>query len=66
MIFLSKCLRKIVRFAHVYYTTTSIIHYLSSKVYHNSLKNADISPVFQKEEIFLKNNIRPVSILSSI
>ena len=42
-------------FAHIYYTTTSID-------FPNSLKKADITPVFKKYGIFLKNNYRPVSI----
>ena len=38
---------------------------LFSKVLPNSLKKADIIPVFKKDEKFLKNNYRPVSILPS-
>ena len=37
---------------------------LFSKIFPNSLK-ADITHVFRKEETFLKNNYKPVSILSS-
>ena len=39
---------------------------LFSKVFPNSLKKADIKPIFKKDEKFLKNNCRPVSILLSV
>ena len=35
---------------------------LFSKAFSNSLKKADTTPVFKKDEKFLKNNYRPVSI----
>ena len=38
---------------------------LFSKVFPSSLKKADITPVYKKDEKFLKNNDRPVSILPS-
>ena len=37
-----------------------------SKVFPISLKKADITPVYKKDEKFLKNNYRPVSILPSV
>ena len=39
---------------------------LFSKVFPSSLKKADITPVYKKDEKFLKNNYRPVSILPSV
>ena len=39
---------------------------LFSKIFPNSLKKVDITPAFKKNEKFLKNNYRPVSILPSI
>ena len=39
---------------------------LFSKVFPNSLKKADITPIFTKGKTFLKNNDRPVSILPSV
>ena len=61
------------KFSHTYTTyiqytyTTIYIHNfnnsLFSKVSPNSLKKADITPIFKKDEKFLKNNYRPVSIL---
>ena len=39
---------------------------LFNEVFPNSLKKADITPVFKKEEKFLKNNYRPVSILPNV
>ena len=50
------------RFSHTYYVTASIIN----KVFPSSLKKADITPVYKKDEKFLKNNYRPVSILPSV
>ena len=38
---------------------------LFSKVFPSSLKKADITPVFKKDEKILKNNYRPVTILPS-
>ena len=39
---------------------------LVSKVFPSSLKKADITPAYKEDEKFLKNNYRPVSILSSV
>ena len=39
---------------------------LFSKVFPNSLKKADITPVLKKDENVLKNNYRSVSILPSV
>ena len=39
---------------------------LFSKVFPNSLKKADITPIFKKDEKFWQNNYRPVSILPSV
>ena len=39
---------------------------LFNKVFPSSLKKADITPVYKKDEKFLKNNYRPVSILPSV
>ena len=39
---------------------------LFSEVFPSSLKKADVTPVFKKDETFLKSNYRPVSILPSI
>ena len=39
---------------------------LFSKVFTSSLKKADITPVYKKDERFLKNNYTPVSILPSV
>ena len=39
---------------------------LFSKVFPSSLKKADIAPIYKKDETFLKNNYRPVSILPSV
>ena len=39
---------------------------LFSKVFRSSLKKVDITPVCKNDEKFLKNNYRPVSILSSV
>ena len=49
------------RFAYIYYYP-NFNNFLVSKVFPISLKEADISPVFKKDEKFLKNNYRPVSI----
>ena len=37
-----------------------------SKVFPSSLMKADLKPVYKKDEKFLKNNYRPVSILPSV
>ena len=39
---------------------------LFSKVFPSSLKKADITPVYKKDEKFLRNNYRPVSTLLSV
>ena len=39
---------------------------LFSKIFPNSLKKADITPVFKNDENSLKNNCRPVRILSTV
>ena len=39
---------------------------LFSKVFPSSLKKADTTPVYKKDEKLLKNNYRPVSILPSV
>ena len=39
---------------------------LFSKVFPSSLKKADITPIYRKDEKFLKNNYTPVSILPSV
>ena len=39
---------------------------LFSKVFPNSLKKADVTPVFKKDEKFLENNDRSVSILPKL
>ena len=39
---------------------------LFSKVFPNNLIKADITPVFEKDETFLRNNYRPFSILLSV
>ena len=39
---------------------------LFSKVFPSSLKKADITPVFKKDDKFLKNNYRPIGVLPSV
>ena len=39
---------------------------LFSIVFPSSLKKADITPIYKKDEKFLRNNYRPVSILPSV
>ena len=51
-------------FLHILYHNFN--NSLFSKVFPNSLKKADITPVFKKEEKFLKNNYRTVSILPGV
>ena len=41
-------------------------NFLFSKVFPSSLNKADITPVYKKDEKFLKNRSRPVSILPSV
>ena len=41
-------------------------NFLLSKVFPNSLKKADITLVFKNDGNFLKNNYRPVNILSRV
>ena len=51
-------------FAHIYYTKTSIFLYLIK--FFLSLKKVDITPIFKKDEQFLKNDYEPVNILPRI
>ena len=39
---------------------------LFSKIFPSSLKKADITPIFKKDDKFLKNNYRPISVLPSV
>ena len=49
----------------MHYTTTSTILYLV-KVFLNSLRKAEITPVVKNDKQFLKNTYRDVSILPNV
>ena len=52
--------------SYILYHNFNFNNSLFSKVFPNNLKKADITPVFKKDEQFLKNNYRSVSILPSV
>ena len=50
-------------FSYIYHNFNNS---LFSKVFPSSLKKADITPIYKKDEKCLKDNYRPVSILPSV